>query len=220
MGDVAAAEDQLLANTRLRRRRVELVSVALLSLAGVGSAWSGYQAARWGGVQATDYSRAAAIRLESTRASSSADQLRAVDIAMFMNWVNAYAAENELLMQFYERRFREEFRRAFQVWLDSHPRTNSRAAASPFALAVYEVAKDAEAAEFAREAEAIFVQGQEANRRSDAYVFTAVLFALVMFFTGITQQFRIERLQLVLLSVAAGALLFAGINVLSLPKLP
>lgn len=188
-----------------------------LASAGVASGWSGYQAAIWGGVQATDYSRAAAVRLESARASAAADQLRAIDIAMFMNWVNAYAGEDARLMKFYERRFRAEFQPAFRAWLESRPAVNRNAAPSPFALQTYRLGKMAEAERLAREAESIFAGGQAANRRSDAYVFATVLFAMVLFFTGIAQQFRIPVLQLLLLGVG-GALLLAGAAlVLSLP---
>ena len=200
------------------RRRVELLSVILLASAGVASGWSGYQAARWGGMQATDYSRAAATRLDSARASAAADQLRAIDIAMFMNWVNAYAGEDTRLMKFYERRFRNEFQPAFRAWLDSRPAVNRDAAPSPFALDTYRLAKTAQAERLARDAESTFAQGQVANQRSDAYVFTTVLFAMVLFFTGIAQQFRIPALQLLLLGLGAVLLLVGVALVLSLPS--
>lgn len=192
-----------------KKRSTELLSVILLATAGVASGWSGYQAARWGGAQATDYSRAAAIRLESAKASAAADQLRAIDVAMFMNWVNAYAAGNPRLMQFYERRFRPEFQPAFRAWLDSRPDSNPDAAPSPFSLDSYRVAKAAEAELLAREAESVFSRGQQANRWSDAYVFTTVLFAMVL----------LPRLQVVLLGLG-GALLLIGVALeLSLPTL-
>ena len=43
-------------------RGLELATAVLLSAATVAAAWSGYQTARWGGVQATDFSTANASR--------------------------------------------------------------------------------------------------------------------------------------------------------------
>jgi hypothetical protein len=208
------------APTRGRTRRVELFSVALLSVAGVAASWSSYQAARWGGVQATEYSRASALRLESTRASSTADQLRAVDLAMFMNWIEAYAGEDSRSREFYERRFRPEFRPAFEKWVASRPLRNPDAAASPFHLAEYRLAKADEAGALVAQAEQVFKEGQEANRRSDAYVATAVVLASVLFFSGIAQQFRILPVQLTLLGTATVLLMIGLFNIATLPKLP
>ena len=79
---------------RLKRRRrfVEAISIVLLACAGVATSWSSYQASRWGGEQAASYSRANGLRVESTRAAAAADQLRAIDVAVFMAWLEAYVA--------------------------------------------------------------------------------------------------------------------------------
>jgi hypothetical protein len=214
-----SSEGRGAAPNRGRTRRVELFSVALLSVAGVAASWSSYQAARWGGVQATEYSRASALRLESTRASSTADQLRAVDLAMFMNWIDAYAGEDSRSREFYERRFRPEFRPAFEKWVASRPLRNPDAAASPFHLAEYRLAKADEAGALVAQAEQVFKEGQEANRRSDAYVATAVVLASVLFFSGIAQQFRILPVQLTLLGTATVLLMIGLFNIATLPKL-
>ena len=49
---------------------IEIIAVALLGLATLATAWSGYQATVWGGVQSTSYSEATAKRSESVRAST------------------------------------------------------------------------------------------------------------------------------------------------------
>ena len=90
----------------------EVIVTVVLAFATLATAWSGYQAARWGGEQSASYSQAGALRTESTRASTEAGQLVQIDIGMFTNWVNAFAAEDQRLAEFYEDRFRDEF---FQV---------------------------------------------------------------------------------------------------------
>jgi hypothetical protein len=202
-----------------KERRIEVLSITLLSIAGVATSWSSYQAARWGGVQATDYSRASALRLESTRASAAADQQRSIDLATFMSWIEAYVDDNERLTTFYEQRFRGEFKPAFAAWLASKPVLNPDAAPTPFQLAEYRLAKQAEAEALTTEAEQVFTAGQKANERSDAYVLNAVLLASVLFFSGIAQQFRVLRLQFVLLGIASVLLAVGTYNVIMFPKL-
>jgi len=53
---------------------LELVATIVLGAATIATAWSGYQAALWNGVQATDYVQACGNRVESTRASALAGQ--------------------------------------------------------------------------------------------------------------------------------------------------
>jgi len=48
----------------------EIVAAIMLGVASVAAAWSGYQAALWGGVQSADYVRASGYRVESTKAST------------------------------------------------------------------------------------------------------------------------------------------------------
>ena len=48
----------------------EIGAAIMLGVASVAAAWSGYQAALWGGVQSADYVRASGYRVESTKAST------------------------------------------------------------------------------------------------------------------------------------------------------
>ena len=205
---------------RLKRRRrfVEAISIVLLACAGVATSWSSYQASRWGGEQSTSYSRANALRLESTRASAAAEQLRAIDVAVFMAWLEAYVAGNDTLQGIYDARMRDEFEPAFRAWLAAKPLENEHAPATPFALPEYRLAKAVEATALAEQAEREFAAGHDANERSDAYVLNAVLLATMLFFAGIAQQFKSFPVQAALLLVAA-ALLAAGVlNIATFPK--
>jgi hypothetical protein len=53
-----------------REHILEIVSAILLSLATVGIAWSGYQAARWSGHQAALYTEASTARSFANRNST------------------------------------------------------------------------------------------------------------------------------------------------------
>jgi len=201
------------------RRLAQWLTVLLLSVAGVATSWNGYQAALWGSAQTKSYGRASALRVESTRADGTAEQLRAIDIALFIEWVQAYLQSDARLMQFYEERFREEFKPAFRAWLAQDPLVNHDAAPSPFHLAEYRPAKAQEALDLSEQAERAFDEGEEASRRSNAYVMSAVILATVLFFAGISKLFKVHAMQYVLLGLSTALLAFCAWGIITLPKL-
>lgn len=173
--------------------RVELFATILLAVAAIATAWSSYQATRWSGVQANDYSNANASRVESTRASTEAGQLAQVDLITFTQWADAYAAEDEKLADFYFRRFRPEFKPAVKAWVALHPLKNAKAPPSPFAMPDYRLAKSAESDRLLAKAEASAANARESNQRSDDYVLALVLFAVALFFAGISTKLSSPR---------------------------
>lgn len=195
------------AETR-RIRRVELLSTVLLAVAAVATAWSTYQSTRWRGEQAADYSKATAARIQSSEASTRAGQLTQVDIATFIQWVNADVAGKEKLARFYRRRFRVEFRPAFAAWLATDPRGNPKAPLSPFAMPQYRVAEAVQSSQLNTAAGVHADAAGAANQRSDNYVLAVVLFAASLFFAGISTKLRSLRQREVLL--ALGWLIFIG----------
>ena len=126
-----------------RAHRVDLFATILLAVAAVGTAWSTYQSTQWRGEQAVNTSKATAARIQSSEASTRAGQLTQVDIATFIQWVDADVKGDEKLAQFYRKRFREEFRPAFAAWLAAEPKTNPDAPLTPFAMPQYRVADGA-----------------------------------------------------------------------------
>jgi hypothetical protein len=191
-----------------RRNRVEIVATVLLALAAVATAWSSYQANRWNGEQAKAASRTNAIRIDAARAQGLADNLKQVDVATFIQWVDAYATGEQQLQDFYERRFREEFKPAFDAWIATKPLTTAGAPLTPFVMPEYRLAAEADM-ERLDEAEA--VSSAEMRRdiqRSANYVLAVVLFAVALFFAGISTKLDSPRLRSVL--VAAGSVIFCG----------
>lgn len=188
--------------------RIEIVAAVLLAVATVATAWSGYQASRWSGEQATAFSAASAARIESSRASTRAGQEQQVDIGLFTQWINAYANDQAELRDFYERRFRPEFRPAFEAWVATHPRTNPSAPLSPFAMPEYKLAEQEVADRRLRDAEAASELAKLDNQRSDNYVLCVVLFAAALFFAGIST--RMDALRVRAAVVALGCVLFLG----------
>lgn len=172
---------------------LELLATVLLAIAAVATAWSSYQSARWSGVQAIDFSRANASRVESTRASTEAGQFEQVDVLTFTQWVNAYAAEDHQLANFYFDRFRKEFKPAVHAWIATHPLDNPKAPPVPFAMPVYKLASQAESEKLLTEAEHSTAEARQSNQRSDNYVLAVVLFAAALFFAGISTKLAAPR---------------------------
>jgi hypothetical protein len=186
-------------------------------LAAVAAAWSGYQAARWSGVQASNYAQASAKRIESTRASTTANQETTVDVITFSNYVNAWRAGDTALADFYRKRFRPEFVPAFDAWMATDPVNNPDAPPSPFSMPEYAPANLTLANQLQAESEQLFATGTDANQRADDYVLNTVFLATVLFFSGLAPRIRWLPAQLVLVGLAVTLLGYGLINVITYP---
>ncbi len=173
-----------------RQHRVELLSTILLAVAAVGTAWATYQSTQWRGEQAVHTSKATAARIESSQSSTRAGQLTQVDIATFIQWVDADVHGDTRLARFYRKRFREEFRPAFAAWLATEPKTNPDAPLTPFAMPQYGLATAKEAERLNMLAGAQSDAAGESNQRADDDILAVVLFATALFFAGISTKLR------------------------------
>ena len=188
--------------------RTELVATVLLALAAVATAWSGYQATRWNGEQAKASSRTNAIRIDASRAQGLSEAQKEVDVATFIQWVDAYAHRETELTTFYERRFRDEFKPAFNAWVATRPLTNPTAPLTPFVMPQYRVAAEEEAKRLDSEAEVSASIVRRNIQRSSNYVLGVVLFAVSLFFAALCTKLAAPNLRKV--TLALGALVFLG----------
>jgi len=191
-------------------RTIRYGMVILMSISALGTSWAGYQATVWSGDQSAFGGQSVAMRHRSTRASTAAGQFRTIDVLVFMNWLTAYGHGDSLLADFYEHRFRPEFKPAFRAWMATNPLHSPDAAPSPFALPEYRVALDDEALRAEAAADSLALKGAMANRLSDAYVLDAVILATVMFFATAAQQATDNRLRWTL-AITAVAICAGGI---------
>src|SRR5262245_26332936 len=114
-----------------RQQLLEVAATVLLAVAAVATAWAAYQSAVWHGQQARGQSASIAARLESTREANVANRQSQIDVALFTQWVDAYARDETELADFYRKRFRPEFQPAFRAWVATRPRVNPDAPLSP-----------------------------------------------------------------------------------------
>jgi hypothetical protein len=206
--------------------RAELVATVVLAIAAIATAWSGFQSAKWSGEQAIAFSEAGAARTESARASATAGQLTQIDVGLFVDWVAAVDADNragvieirpgvvyepdpDTLSGFLFLRFRDEFEPAVQAWLAEGPLVNPDAPSSPFAMPDYVLESSLRADEFLLLAEQRSAAARQFNQNSDNYILSSVIFALVLFFAGVSTKLKRERNRALMLSMALVGLLGA-----------
>jgi hypothetical protein len=201
----------------VREHRLELLATILLAIAAVATAWSTFQSGRWRGNQAADTNKGQAARIESSEAHTRAGQLTQIDVAIFIQWVNARAAHETTLARFYRQRFRPEFRPAFAAWLASRPFVNPKAPSSPFAMPQYRLTETAKAERLAATATVKSTAAGNANQRADDYLLALVLFASSLFFAGISTKLKSVRQREVLLSVGWLIFLASIVWVATLP---
>ncbi len=167
---------------------VELTAMLLLALAAVATAWSSYQATRWNGEQAKTASRVNKTRFEANRASDLANAQTDVDVATFIQWVDAYAQKEAELTSFYRARFRDEFKPAFNAWVATKPLQTAGAPPTPFAMPEYKLKATTDAERFDRQAEALAAEVRRDIQRASNYVLAVVLFAVSLFFAGMSTR--------------------------------
>jgi hypothetical protein len=191
-----------------RRDWVEIAATVLLAFAAVATAWSSYQATRWNGEQAKTSGRVNKARIEAARASDLANAQKQVDVATFMQWVDAYARNETQLVSFYRDRFRDEFKPAFNAWLATRPLRTASAPPTPFVMPQYRLAAEAEAARLDQSAEELSAQVRRNIQRASNYVLGVVLFAVALFFAGMSTKLIAPGLRKAMLIV--GYAVFVG----------
>ncbi len=205
--------------TSRNERILELAATVLLSLATLGIAWSGYQAARWNGRQARDYAQANTARNLANRAATTGDQERTQDLLNFNRWLEVTTSNQPALADLYARRFRPEFVPAFQAWLAQDPLTNPAAEASPLRVPEYHVAELEKSDRLENEGTQHFTNGKDATEHTDSYVLTSVFFASVLFFAGISMRFVWQKMRITVLVLATLTLAYGVVQIATLPTL-
>jgi hypothetical protein len=208
-GDATAgAEPAAVAKVASGRDRLEVVTTLLLAVAAVATAWASYQATRWNGEQARAGSRTTALRIDAARAGGLAAEQTQVDVALFIQWIDAAANNDAELEDFYVDRFRPEFKTAFDTWIATDPFATPGAPLSPFALDEYQTAASAEAARLDQAAEQSSATVSVNIQRASNYVLSVVLFSVALFFAGMSTRLRMSRLRTV--TVVIGCVVFLG----------
>ena len=201
-------------------RVISIIEAVLLAVVAVLAAWSGYSAAKWGTESRLELARASTARTEANRAQLDAMETRNLDASTFNTWFIAYTAGNADDMAIAERRFRPEFKVAFDAWIATSPKTNPDSPPGPTYMPEY-VQPDAEKAkELDASADEHFADGEDDGTTADKYVRTTVFLATVLFLVGISGHFRVRSARYGLVTVGVIMLTVAVVQLIALPKPP
>jgi hypothetical protein len=191
-----------------KRDWVEVGATVLLAVAAVATAWSSYQATRWNGEQAKTSARVNATRIDAARASDLANAQQQVDVETFMQWVDSYARGEAELVAFYRERFRPEFKPAFNAWVATKPLKTKGAPLTPFAMPQYRLAARTQAHRLDQTAEELSAEVRRNIQRASNYVLGVVLFAVALFFAGMSTKLTAPGLRKAMLVI--GYVIFLG----------
>jgi hypothetical protein len=201
------------------REVVEIAEAIVLAMVAIATAWSGYQAARWDGLQDELYEQSTRLRVQAQGLAARGGQEQIYDASVVTEWIKAKAANNEKLVQLFERRFRPEAKVAFDAWVKLDPLNNANAPPGPQLMKEYHNAHAEEAAKLSNEATEEFEKGAKARGTSDDYVRSTVFLATVLLLTAISQRFKTHAVRVGLAVVAFLLLCVPIYRLLTLPRL-
>ncbi|SFN71187.1 hypothetical protein SAMN05216219_1818 [Mycetocola miduiensis] len=161
----------------------EILIVFLLAVTAILTAWCGFESSKWGGQMSIQFSQASGARIQSVDFASASRDARAVDLAIYTEWVLATARGDSALADYVSDRFSPDLAVAFD-----HSQAGGQELASPFRDPSYVPAGTEEAAAASDRADAKFDAALQSNHRGDNYSILTVLFAMVLFFTAMSQR--------------------------------
>jgi len=197
----------------------ELIAIVLLSVTAIATAWSGFQASKWGGEMSISFSKASTARIEASRADANANRQLSIQVQIYTQWIEAVAAEDERLSTYLSDRFPEPLATAWAAWIALNPEQNPDAPDSPFDMPEY-IQPDAVAAKEAdARADTLFQQALDNNQRGDRYTLLAVVFATVLFFAAVSGRVKNNFNSWLLLSVGLVLFIGAAVTLITYPKM-
>ena len=222
LGYVIRKLSQVLASgdtSQARFELIEIIEALILALVAVATAWSGYQAAQWAGKRAELYANANRLRVTAEGLATLAGQERIYDSDTFGSWLGARLDGKAEAADFFERRFRDEYRPAFQAWMKTDPFKNAQAPPGPIFMSEYHNAKHEQFLSLTKQAGNVTDEGTKAGETGDQYVRITVLLATVLLITAIGQRFRFKSVRVVFMILAWLLLCLPFWQLLVLPRI-
>ena len=198
---------------------IEIIEALILALVAVATAWSGYQAAQWAGKRAEQYAEASRLRVAAEGLATLAGQERIYDSDTFNSWLAAKLDGKAQAAEFFERRFRHEYRPAFAAWMSTDPFNNAQAPPGPIFMPEYHNAKHEQFLVFTKQAAETADEGTKSGETGDHYVRITVLLATVLLITAIGQRFHFKAVRVVFMILAFLLLCLPLARLLMLPRI-
>ncbi len=186
-----------------RTEWLEIFEAVVLAIVAVATAWSGYQAALWDAKSAEAYAHASAVNVKAQERQTLAGQERLYDVTTFQAWLDATVSGKTKLADFYVRRFRPEYKVAFDAWIKldpfAHPDT---VVPGPIFMPQYKNALSQQSTALSKQAAKYFEEGISTRQTGDTYVRLTVFLATVLLLTALSQRFKIRGPRIAILAIA------------------
>lgn len=205
--------------SQVRLEVIEIIEALILALVAVATAWSGYQAAEWAGKRAELYAKANRLRVAAEGLATLAGQERIYDNETFDSWLAAKLDDKAQAAEFFERRFRDEYRPAFAAWMKTDPFNNAQAPPGPIFMPDYHNAKHEQFLSLTKQATELADVGTKSGEIGDQYVRITVLLATVLLITAIGQRFRFRSVRILFMILACLLLCLPFWQLLLLPRI-
>ena len=171
-------------------RWVEFFGALVMSVATVATAWCAYQAALWSGDETRLYFEASTMQVSAGQLENQALLRSNLHVGLFSQYITALAQKNDDLANFYTQRFPAELKTATTAWLATKPLTNPDAPLSPFDMLEYRLPEQSAAEQAMQTSVEKFEAALQADDIADNYILLTVIFAMVLFFSGISGKFQ------------------------------
>jgi hypothetical protein len=201
-------------------RIVQICEAVLLALVTITAAWAGYSAAKWGTASRVDIAQSSTLRNLATRDDLTAISLRNFDASTFNAWFIAFTLNSPQKEAIAVRRFRPQFRAAFDAWLATDPLHNPNAPPGPTYMPQYKLPQQSQANALDNQADAKFNAGNAAALTGDNYVRITVFLAAVLFLVGIGSSFKLAGVRYALVAFGSVLLILSIVLILRQPGIP
>jgi len=201
-------------------KKIEIISAVLLSIVIVSTAWCAYQSTLWSGIMTFTLSEVNANTQKYAMNTIQQSQYSTIDAITFIEYVNALNNNDEELAQFLFERFREDFKSAVEAWLKTNPLENSDAPPHPFVMAEYKKTFSEDADKFAVQSTIKLKEASQANKNSDNYILLTVIYASVLFLSGVLSKFPSLKVRTSLLTIGIIIYAITTAELFSLPLAP
>ncbi len=195
----------------------EPVTVILMAVASLSTAWCSYQSSLWSGESSGLATLADKLERQADARHLESRQLESMHSRMWMEAMDAQIDGDEKLARFYTARFTDELKPAWEKWIALKPLENPAAPPHPFVPEFYTLPFTAEIAAANAEAAREEARSNTAGHTAGSYLSITVILATVLFFTGTAGRFDRRHVRWFSLAFAGTLFIYAAVRMIMLP---
>lgn len=195
----------------------EPVTVMVMAMSSLCTAWCSYQSSRWSGQSSGLANRAEKLERRADEQYLASRQLESIQVWAWMQAMDAQLHGDEKKLRFYTERFRGELKDASDKWMALNPLENPAAPPHPFVAELYTPPNADEIRAAGTKAMQMDAESHTASHTAASYLSKTVLFATVLFFAGTAGKFDHRRVRSFCLAFAGALFIYAVVHMALLP---